>query len=159
MSCTGSEVMYCLVKGTDKLPIQNIHLVCRFWIADAIFLQWVYARAIAFHILDVSKELFVAGAWFAHRIVDVVIMGTSTCLLDFFLDFFVTNPASLFLGRSLLVCPLPEVDFFSSLVHWSSSIMYSCAVSARFEKSSKCKSEMWYYEMKLKVGLKQRFET
>ena len=47
------------------------------------------------HILDVGKEIFVIGTWFAYRVVDVVIMGTATCLLSYFLGFLVTIPVSL----------------------------------------------------------------
>ena len=39
------------------------------------------------HILEVGKEIFVIGTWFAYRVVDVVIMGTATCLLSYFLGF------------------------------------------------------------------------
>ena len=34
-----------------------------------------------------GKELFVVGAWLAYPDGDVIIMGTSACLLGFFLDF------------------------------------------------------------------------
>ena len=34
-----------------------------------------------------------------YHVVDLIIMDTSTCLLRFFLDFLVTMPVSLFLGR------------------------------------------------------------
>ena len=37
---------------------------------------------VALHVLDAGKEILVVGARFAHHVVDVVIMSTSTCFLD-----------------------------------------------------------------------------
>ena len=81
---------------------------------------------------------------------------------------FVTNLASLFLGRSLLVCPLPEVDFS---LHWLLAcigVRVLCTVALSVQdlknlQSAKVRCDVIHSvseeEMKLKVSLKQRFET
>ena len=59
-----------------------------------------HTRAVTLHILDVGKELLAV----------VVFIGTSICLLAFFLDLVVTIPFSLFPGS---MC-FPEGPFLSS---------------------------------------------
>ena len=46
-----------------------------------------------------AKNFLFGVAWFTNHVFDVVIMGTPTCLLCFFLDFF-TIPVSLFLDST-----------------------------------------------------------
>lgn len=81
---------------------------------------------------------------------------------------FVTNLVSLFLGRSFLVCPLPEVDFS---LHWHLAcigVRVLCTVALSVQdlkrlQSAKVRCDVRHSvseeEMKLEVGLKQRFET
>ena len=47
-----------------------------------------------------QKELLVVGARLTYHVADVVIMGSSTCLLGFFLDLLVAMPVRLFLGST-----------------------------------------------------------
>ena len=92
----GIEVQFSFGEGTNKLVIQDLDLVSGFRIDVAIFLQWGNTRDVTLHILDVGKELLVVRTWI-YNVADVVIMGSSTCLLGFFLDLHVAMPVRSFL--------------------------------------------------------------
>ena len=83
-------------EGTNKLVIQDLDLVSGFRIVDAIFLQWGNTGAVTLHIIDVGKELLVVGDWLTYHVADVVIMGSLTCLLGFFLNLLVAMSVRLF---------------------------------------------------------------